>query len=172
MQNDEALKNVTQFSSLSPVPGFRRWILKMIDSDQSSLGKLTYFTGYPKLFSVEIIGAENYSDFREFVASLDPQLLPKFSDSLPKLLFKYLFSERGPDNSSLCPVCNFHVRNGAELWRLNFAANTAHYGMSESLSMMVNYRYYTDKMWQNSYDYQVQKIIPISDSVRSTFLEK
>jgi len=158
MQNDVSLTNVTQFSSLSPVPGFRRWILKMMDSDQSAL--------------VETIGAENYSDFRELVASLDPQLLPKFSNSLPKLLFKYLFAEKGPDNSTVCPVCNFHVRNGAELWRLNFSANTAQYGMSESLSMMVNYRYYTDKMWQNSYDYQVQKIIPISDSVRSTFLEK
>ena len=172
MQNDETLKNVTQFSSLSPVPGFRRWILKMMDSDQSSLGKLTSFSEILNLSSVETIGVENYSDFRELVASLDPQLLPKFSDSLPQLLFKYLYSERGVDDSALCPVCNFHVRNGAELWRLNFAANTAHYGMSESLSMMVNYRYYTDKMWQNSYDYQVQKIIPISDSFRSSFLEK
>ena len=172
MQNDVSLTNVTQFSSLSPVPGFRRWILKMMDSDQSALGNVKKKFEIANILSVETIGAENYSDFRELVASLDPQLLPKFSNSLPKLLFKYLFAEKGPDNSTVCPVCNFHVRNGAELWRLNFSANTAQYGMSESLSMMVNYRYYTDKMWQNSYDYQVQKIIPISDSVRSTFLEK
>jgi len=172
MQNDVSLTNVTQFSSLSPVPGFRRWILKMMDSDQSALGNVKKIFEIANILSVETIGAENYSDFRELVASLDPQLLPKFSNSLPKLLFKYLFAEKGPDNSTVCPVCNFHVRNGAELWRLNFSANTAQYGMSESLSMMVNYRYYTDKMWQNSYDYQVQKIIPISYSVRSTFLEK
>lgn len=63
-----------------------------------------------------------------------------FSDSLSNLLLEYLLNEKRPDGSTACAVENFHVRNGAVLWRVNFGANMAPYGMDESLSMMVNYR--------------------------------
>ena len=41
----------------------------------------------------------------------------------------------------LCPVGNFHVRNGAEVYRVNFLADKTTRGMSNSLGTMVNYRY-------------------------------
>lgn len=103
-------------------------------------------------------------------------------------------NEKRPDGSTACAVENFHVRNGAVLWRVNFGANMAPYGMDESLSMMVNYRdgkifikklinlsfffksnygsenpifsyYPNDDMWVNALAYQENKTVAISDSI-------
>ena len=36
---------------------------------------------------------------------------------------------------------NFHLRNGAVLWRLNWMADLSPRGMKNAFGMMVNYRY-------------------------------
>jgi hypothetical protein len=41
----------------------------------------------------------------------------------------------------LCPVSNFHCSNGAQLWRVNWAANVTPKGLVESFGLMVNYQY-------------------------------
>ncbi|CAF4393627.1 unnamed protein product, partial [Rotaria magnacalcarata] len=52
------------------------------------------------------------------------------------------------------PVANFHLRNGAVVWRLNWLADRSERGWKQSLSMMVNYRYYSfDRIDRNSIDY-------------------
>jgi hypothetical protein len=37
-------------------------------------------------------------------------------------------------------VANFHLRNGATLWRLNWLADPSPRGMANSCGIMVNYR--------------------------------
>lgn len=39
------------------------------------------------------------------------------------------------------PVARFHMRNGARLWRINFAADPSTRGMERSWGLMANYRY-------------------------------
>lgn len=39
-----------------------------------------------------------------------------------------------------CYTANFHLRNGAVMWRLNWRADTSPRGLANSLGMMVNYR--------------------------------
>jgi len=73
--------------------------------------------------------------------------------------------EKRPDQSMECAVGNFHIRNGATLWRINFGANKFDYGMRESLSIMVNYRYYFDKMWNQAYNYQTDRTVTCSDLI-------
>ena len=37
--------------------------------------------------------------------------------------------------------------------------------MRESLSIMVNYRYYFDKMWNQAYNYQTDRTVTCSDLI-------
>jgi len=44
--------------------------------------------------------------------------------------------------SSFCiVVANFHLRNGAVMWRLNWQADLSVRGLANSCGIMVNYRY-------------------------------
>ena len=38
------------------------------------------------------------------------------------------------------PAANFHLKNGAVMWRLNYNADPSPRGLSNSCGMMVNYR--------------------------------
>jgi malonyl-CoA decarboxylase len=53
----------------------------------------------------------------------------------------------------LGPVANFHLTNGAVLWRINFLADTSIRGLSQACGMMVNYRYYLEHKEANSKNY-------------------
>jgi len=68
-------------------------------------------------------------------------------------------------NYALNPVANFHLRNGASLWRINWLANSTAKGLSESCGLMVNYRYYLDKTLTNSQQYNAEHIIDVSPQV-------
>ena len=56
-------------------------------------------------------------------------------------------------NSPLSLAANFHLRNGAMIWRLNWLADQSPRGMGASCGLMVNYRYYLDSTEDNSKNY-------------------
>lgn len=138
-----------QFSSLSPVPNFRRWLQANLDSE---LIRST-------------VSPDRYDSFVDLVKSSRVDLVDSFKDELLILCTHYLTKEKRPDQSMECAVGNFHIRNGATLWRINFGANKFDYGMRESLSIMVNYRYYFDKMWNQAYNYQTDRTVTCSDLI-------
>ena len=61
---------------------------------------------------------------------------------------------------------NFHLQNGAVLWRLNWGADMSIRGLSKSCGMMVNYRYFLEDTEKNSQQYIEYKIISSSDQIR------
>ena len=77
---------------------------------------------------------------------------------------RYLYKEKHR-KSALNSVANFHLRNGATLWRVNWLANTTARGMSESCGLMVNYRYYLDRTTVNSDSYSQQYVIDADEQV-------
>eukprot|EP00560_Eucampia_antarctica_P007770 CAMPEP_0197827144 /NCGR_PEP_ID=MMETSP1437-20131217/3998_1 /TAXON_ID=49252 ORGANISM="Eucampia antarctica, Strain CCMP1452" /NCGR_SAMPLE_ID=MMETSP1437 /ASSEMBLY_ACC=CAM_ASM_001096 /LENGTH=135 /DNA_ID=CAMNT_0043427885 /DNA_START=170 /DNA_END=574 /DNA_ORIENTATION=+ len=46
-------------------------------------------------------------------------------------------------------VAKFHIRNGAEMHRLNYLADLSRKGMHNSAGIMINYRYDFESMEQN-----------------------
>jgi len=69
------------------------------------------------------------------------------------------------------PVANFHLRNGAVVWRLNWLANRSEKGWKQSLSMMVNYRYYNiEQINQNCLDYIDKRTIHVDEQVSRLLL--
>ncbi len=115
------LPHLTHFSTLSPVPGFRRWLSKRLatadDPDAALLSQLA---------------REGW--WRETTASeaLRPALL--------RLCAAYLTRQASPREPA-DPVARFHLGNGARLEQINWLGNTAPRGLTESFGIMVNYLY-------------------------------
>lgn len=55
-----------------------------------------------------------------------------------RLAARYLVHERRR-RLALDPVANFHLRNGASVWRLNWRADLSERGCTGSFGIMVNY---------------------------------
>ena len=63
------------------------------------------------------------------------------------------------------PVANFHLRNGASVWRLNWGADLSHNGLRSSFGVMVNYRYVLEDVHKNNQAYLVDGVVPASQPV-------
>ncbi len=116
-----------RFSTLSPVPGFRRWLGQRLangsDPDAALLPQL------------ESGGWWN-----------DPAQREKLRAPLLRLCARYL--TRQP-SIRIDPVARFHLGNGARLERINWLGNNAPRGMQESFGIMVNYLYDHDSIEDN-----------------------
>ncbi|KFM56631.1 Malonyl-CoA decarboxylase, mitochondrial, partial [Stegodyphus mimosarum] len=84
---------------------------------------------------------------------------------LMKICAHYLYNEKRRSNA-LNSVAHFHLRNGAVLWRLNWAADLSPRGLDNSCGMMVNYRYYIDETETNSRNYMEKHHIVISEDFK------
>src|ERR1700730_18291714 len=121
------LPQLKRFSTLSPVPGFRRWLGQRLangsDPDAALLPQL------------ESGGWWN-----------DPAQREKLRAPLLRLCARYL--TRQP-SIRIDPVARFHLGNGARLERINWLGNNAPRGIQESFGIMVNYLYDRDTINDN-----------------------
>lgn len=143
------LPGLKQFSTLSPVPGFRRWLRRRLERDEDALtpeerGALAALLPTPQ------------EEAAEEPAPLSPfALLDRVADGewwrepareaalrLPLLRLSAEYLTRANTGIGIIdPVARFHLGNGARLERINWLGNTAPRGMEESFGVMVNYLY-------------------------------
>ena len=64
-------------------------------------------------------------------------------------------------HSSFLPG-NFHIRNGACMWRLNWLADLSTRGMGNSFGLMVNYRYVLEDVDKNNQQYLLNGTVAAS----------
>src|ERR1700720_3914854 len=124
------LQHLTRFSTLSPVPGFRRWLTKRPASTSDPAAAL--------LARIET-GA----------GRLDT---PKIDDSLKPLIMRFCaayLTRHASAQEPADPAAPFHLGNGARLERINWLGNTAPRGIQESFGIMVNYLYDHDSIEAN-----------------------
>jgi len=119
--------HLRRFATLSPIPGFRRWLAK------APLGPETR----AELSRIE-----------------DPAWhLGEVPESLQKVLMRlcahYLVAAKQRDDEPLDAVARFHLGNGAALERLNWMGDSSEQGMSRSAGMMVNYVYWLAEVEKN-----------------------
>jgi malonyl-CoA decarboxylase len=84
--------------------------------------------------------------------------------TLTRLCARYLLREKRRGRA-LCPVANFHIRNGAVLERINWGADVSTRGLAQSCSLMVNYRYWLPFLEENHQAYVSRGHISRSDAV-------
>jgi malonyl-CoA decarboxylase len=116
-----------QFSTLSPIPGFRRWLTRRL-ADGSD----------PDAALLPQLARDGWWD--------DPNQSEKLRAPLLRLCARYL--TRQP-SIRIDPVARFHLGNGARLERINWLGNTAPRGVQESFGIMVNYLYDHDSIEAN-----------------------
>ena len=83
---------------------------------------------------------------------------------LVRLCAHYLLSVRRR-RLAFDPVANFHLRNGASVWRLNWGADLSHTGLKSSFGIMVNYRYILKDVHKNNQAYLMDGVVPASQDM-------
>ncbi len=127
------------FSTISPAPGFRRWLE---------------------------LQAEERDDATSLLAEFDAEADESLQDDLEKFAAVYFLEQKNDRNQPLDPVARFHLKNGAILERINILGNPSHKGMDRSLGTMVNYVYDLSKVEDNHEEYVRNNRIIASSQVR------
>ncbi len=140
------LPGLRQFSTLSPVPGFRKWLeaklaagavpaFTLSEEEGAALFAATGLPHEPEkpLAAVQaVLSNSSWTNMAAISQAVRPALL--------RLCAIYLTqAPKGkvrPD-----PVAKFHLGNGARLERVNWMGNPGKRGLDESYGIMVNYLY-------------------------------
>lgn len=155
----QELPNIRTFSTLSPIPGFRRWLDNtqedklLLSSEKQSLKEVSGFTSIH-----DTLSTPNWHLNEELVTALQKPLM--------RMASEYLINIKNR-NRALDPVANFHLNNGARLERINWLADTSEKGMKESAGMMVNYLYNLKDIESNHETYRESAKTITSNAVQS-----
>jgi malonyl-CoA decarboxylase len=127
------LPRVRRFATLSPIPGFMRWLEEM---------RMWLAVGPEGEARHALLGQLGRPDWHlaAGAAALEPLLMPLCA-------YYLLYAKAGSEPRD--PVSRFHLGNGASLERLNWLADTSKSGMQRSAGMMVNYVYRLRKVERN-----------------------
>ncbi|HLS69787.1 MAG TPA: malonyl-CoA decarboxylase [Kiloniellales bacterium] len=160
------LPQIRNFATLSPVPGFRRWLNKLdaaaletllTADERSSVRKLSGLDD-PSAGLGALLERDRWHEHKETKEALEEPML--------RLAARY-FMERREDGRPIDPVARFHLRNGARLERINWLGDTSLNGMQQSAGVMVNYRYLIDDIEKNHEAFVTKGTVAASSEVRS-----
>jgi malonyl-CoA decarboxylase len=158
----EELPNIAHYTTLSPLPGFRRWLVTALDHRSVELTE----ADRARLTSGGLAAVEQLSKLVTGPApTADDELLRQARPTLLRLAAQYLLSERRATRA-LDPVAHFHLSNGASLDQVNWAANLTKAGWERGLGLMVNYRYRLRHIERNHDRYTASGEIAAADGVR------
>ncbi len=134
--------NVRQFATLSPVPGFRRWLEGKLAEDAPGLlsdeESAALRAAAPSAVETGAAALAAVLAQPRFFRNL--AMLKATEPVLERLCARYLMTEsRG--NRAVDPVAHFHLSNGARIERIRMGADTSEKGEKEGATLMVNYLY-------------------------------
>ena len=160
-------RNIKAFSTLSPIPGFRRWLDEKLEAEGAEL-----FTAEESRALTALPGGEEGPVALMRVAMgrrgwlRDEKLSLPLEPVVTRLCALYLANEAGRGKRARDPVAHFHLSNGARIERLNYRGDMSEKGFRESLSMMVNYLYDLGKIEAYHEDYVGEGKRAVSAAVR------
>ena len=140
------------FATLSPIPGFRRWLAAPDTRVGLSIGPNAE-RRHALLARIEEPGWH--------AGEIDEGL----QKLLTRLCAWYLLNAK-QDGEPLDPVSRFHLGNGAALERLNWLGDTSESGMARSAGMMVNYVYRLEDVERNHERYFSEHAVVASRAVQ------
>jgi malonyl-CoA decarboxylase len=146
-------RNLKTFATLSPIPGFRRWIDEKLAAGDRLLSE-DEDAALAEALAVQ--GEEAVAETPPLARLLarrgwhrDAALAEAARPVLCRLCARYLLAESDGRGRSRDPVAHFHLTNGARAERLNWLADTSEKGIKESAGLMVNYLYDRDAIEAN-----------------------
>lgn len=154
----DEFRNIKTFCTLSPIPGFQRWLDAALAAEESPLTEeeRKALRGIASLLP-ETVPAEASAEqiLRALVARRGVLRVEEAQRALEPILTRlcarYLVKEDAPGRAGRArdPVAHFHLSNGARTERLNWRADTSENGHRQSVGMMVNYLYDPDRIEEN-----------------------
>jgi malonyl-CoA decarboxylase len=160
------LPNLKQFSTLSPIPGFRAWLDEIIAEgapdlvDAKARDQLREVLGqrFSKGMLPGLLQDRGWVENAALADALKPVLL--------RLCARYLLSAQDKTGKPRDPVARFHLSNGATVHRLNWLGDRSKNGLKQSAGMMVNYLYRLDDIDQNHERFVRDGAVAASGEVR------
>lgn len=132
--------NLRTFATLSPIPGFTRWLSKQ--ASQDGPGALIAGEDREAIMPLIVSGSE-----------ISDRKLEDAKPALTNALLAYLFDAKDSSGRPLDPVSRFHLGNGARLDRIHWAADVGSKGLRQSLGFMVSYVYALEEVEKNHESY-------------------
>jgi malonyl-CoA decarboxylase len=164
--------NLKTFATLSPMPGFRRWVEeRLAQADATLLGEeeaVALRAAVPAAPGVaetaaqtldRVLGRRGWAREEVPARLLEPILL--------RAAARYLLVEKGGRGArARDPVAHFHLSNGARVERLNWRGDVSDKGFREAFAVMVNYLYDPAKIEEYHEDYAGEGRRAASSGVR------
>ncbi len=147
------LPSLKTFVTLSPVPGFARWmasaqgqavVAAMPQEERDALGFLSRRRWHSKERAAQAV-----------------------KEPLMALAAHYFLAGKAADGKPFDPVARFHLGNGARLDRINYLGDVSPKGLAQSHGVMVNYRYDLKEIEKNHEAFANQGTVAASRAVRS-----
>ncbi|HUA77906.1 MAG TPA: malonyl-CoA decarboxylase, partial [Acetobacteraceae bacterium] len=137
--------NLHTFATLSPVPGFRRWLADLLASEPEDLFSIEESASLRTAAPADRPAAETGPAALTSILARrfwwrDPPMTRAAEPVLRRLCARYLLTESNGSRAR-DPVAHFHLSNGARLERINMLADTSERGVKEGATLMVNYLY-------------------------------
>ena len=142
------LPKLDTFVTLSPVPGFMKWLKKADDLNLTNEDRAL----------VDLLDDPLWAND----AALREQLKPIMEGLAAHYFLKAKNARGGPVDS----VARFHLGNGARLERIDWLGDMSAKGLRESASLMVNYLYRLDDIEKNHEAYADHYEIAASSAVK------
>jgi malonyl-CoA decarboxylase len=142
------LPKLEDFVTLSPVPGFVRWLkqasgVPVTDEERALLEQLDR----PDWFK-------------------DAELSTQMRSVVEPLAAYYFLRARTPKGRLIDSVARFHLGNGARLERIDWLGDLSPKGLRESAGIMVNYLYRLEDIEKNHEAYANQGAVAASSAVK------
>ncbi|MGL9731955.1 MAG: malonyl-CoA decarboxylase [Wolbachia sp.] len=148
----QEFKSIKTYATLSPIPGFTKWLKESLIQDITLLSKL----------NIKQSSAEILESIEQLKTNTECE-----KQCLLKLCAHYLLKIKNSSGGAYDPVAHFHLSNGASIKQLNWMADVSEKGISHSAGMMVNYLYELSKIDNNHESYMVNKVVSHSKQVSS-----
>jgi len=129
------MPHIKTFSTLSPIPGFRRWLEDAVAQETGDLP-----LSKPGRQQLERLADPDWHNDEAAASELEPVLLS---------LCAHYFLNVKRGGEPVDPVARFHLRNGARLERINWRGDCSSKGLLQSAGMLVNYVYDSKSVTQN-----------------------
>jgi len=146
------LPNLKTFVTLSPVPGFARWLDRERKTEDSRL--------------LDIAAKESLSILDEPGWSTDPEKAETVREAFLSAAAFYFLEAKDAKGRPIDPVARFHLGNGARLERLNLLGDVSANGLKQSHGLMVNYLYALDEIEKNHEAFAEKGQVAASPMVR------
>ncbi|MFQ5937112.1 MAG: malonyl-CoA decarboxylase, partial [Acidiferrobacterales bacterium] len=159
------LAGLKTFATLSPIPGFRRYLETVLPGREGELLSQAERKALAGVFAAD----STKGNVRDLLTapdwSRDKRVAQTLKGPLTRFCAFYLAHERR-NGRALDRVAHFHLSNGARIERINWLADVSPKGMRHSAGLMVNYRYKLRDIEGNHEAYSSSGEAAASPSVR------